>query len=46
MSHKGNLHDEFGNMSKKPININTATKEELMAITDRGQKRSGMITKC
>jgi DNA uptake protein ComE-like DNA-binding protein len=32
-------------MSKKPININTATKDELMTITDRGEKRSGMIIK-
>jgi hypothetical protein len=32
-------------MSKKPINIDTATKDELMTITDRGEKRSGMIIK-
>jgi DNA uptake protein ComE-like DNA-binding protein len=32
-------------MSKKPININTATKDELMTITDRGEKSSGMIIK-
>jgi DNA uptake protein ComE-like DNA-binding protein len=32
-------------MSKKPININTATTDELMTITDRGETRSGMIIK-
>jgi DNA uptake protein ComE-like DNA-binding protein len=32
-------------MSKKPININTATKDDLMTITDRGEQRSGMIIK-
>ena len=32
-------------MSKKPININTATKDDLMTITDRGEHRSGMIIK-
>ena len=32
-------------MSKKPININTATKDEFMTITDRGEKKSGMIIK-
>lgn len=30
-------------MSKKPININTATKHELMTISDIGEKRSGLI---
>ena len=30
-------------MSKKPININTATKDELMTITDIGETRPGMI---
>jgi DNA uptake protein ComE-like DNA-binding protein len=32
-------------MSKKPNNINTATKDEFMTITDRGENRSGMIIK-
>jgi hypothetical protein len=30
-------------MIKKPININTAIKDELMTIRDIGEKRSGMI---
>jgi chromosome segregation ATPase len=32
-------------MSKKPNNINTATKDEFMTIIDRREKRSGMIIK-
>ena len=32
-------------MSKKPININTATKDELMTITDIGETRPGMFIK-
>jgi hypothetical protein len=28
-------------MSKKPININTATKDELMTFTDRGEQNRG-----
>ena len=32
-------------MSKKLININTATKDELMTIIDIGEKNPGMIIK-
>jgi hypothetical protein len=32
-------------MTKKPINRNTATKDELMTITDIGETRPGMFIK-
>jgi hypothetical protein len=34
-----------GMLTLESININTATKDDPMTITDRGEQRSGMIIK-